>query len=223
MSERILGSFCRGTHLFSVLPRYCTASLGDVCPMLRHGLVFPCGKFRCRAHSTVDIGDIAVFKNVHHHLSSEGEQEAVVIESIRRTRTYEELRYSQTQKDLKFSCCWVLKTVVLWVVTTSHIPVDQCFSTSVRPRPGKLFFFLKKEDEGPVPTNLLLNTFPFYVYWTLHHLDSWIKIDQLMSLALFFFSQHVSNASTFIFRSLRLCVGVLLCKSSTLTHWRWMY
>ena len=30
-----------------------------------------------------------------------------------------------------------------------------------------------------------------------------------MSLALFF-AQHVSNASTFIFRSLRLCVGILL-------------
>ena len=30
-----------------------------------------------------------------------------------------------------------------------------------------------------------------------------------MSLALFF-AQHVSNASTFIFRSLRLCVVVLL-------------
>jgi len=47
-----------------------------------------------------------------------------------------------------------------------------------------------------------------YVYWTVHHLDSLIKIDQLMSLALFF-AQHVSNASTFIFRSLRLCVGIL--------------
>ena len=31
-----------------------------------------------------------------------------------------------------------------------------------------------------------------------------------MSLALFFAAQHVSNASTFIFRSLRLCVGILL-------------
>ena len=31
-----------------------------------------------------------------------------------------------------------------------------------------------------------------------------------MSLALFF-AQHVSNASTFNFRSLRLCVGILLC------------
>jgi len=49
-----------------------------------------------------------------------------------------------------------------------------------------------------------------YVYWTVHHLDSWIKIDQLMSFALFFAAQHVSNASTFIFRSLRLCVGILL-------------
>jgi hypothetical protein len=31
-----------------------------------------------------------------------------------------------------------------------------------------------------------------------------------MSLVLFFATQHVSNASTFIFRSLRLCVGILL-------------
>ena len=30
-----------------------------------------------------------------------------------------------------------------------------------------------------------------------------------MSLTLFF-AQHVSNASTFIFRSLRLCVGILI-------------
>jgi hypothetical protein len=40
---------------------------------------------------------------------------------------------------------------------------------------------------------------------------NWIKIDQLMSLTLLF-AQHVSNASTFIFRSLRLCVGIPLCK-----------
>ena len=31
-----------------------------------------------------------------------------------------------------------------------------------------------------------------------------------MSLVLFFAVQHVSNASIFIFRSLRLCVGILL-------------
>ena len=30
-----------------------------------------------------------------------------------------------------------------------------------------------------------------------------------MSLALFF-AQHVSNASTFVFRNLRLCVGILI-------------
>jgi len=47
------------------------------------------------------------------------------------------------------------------------------------------------------------------MYWTVHHLDSWIKIDQLMSLALLF-AQHVSNASTFIFRSLQLCAFILL-------------
>ena len=31
-----------------------------------------------------------------------------------------------------------------------------------------------------------------------------------MSIALFF-AQHVSNVSTFIFRSFRLCVGILFC------------
>ena len=31
-----------------------------------------------------------------------------------------------------------------------------------------------------------------------------------MSLVLLFAAQHVSNTSTFIFRSLRLCVGTLL-------------
>ena len=60
-------------------------------------------------------------------------------------------------------------------------------------------------------------SYQYYVYWTVHHLDSWIKIDQLMSLGLFFAAQHVSNASTFIFRSLdcvwvycsgSMCVGV---------------
>ena len=49
----------------------------------------------------------------------------------------------------------------------------------------------------------------YYVYWTVRHLDIRIKIEQLMSLTLFL-AQHVSNASTFIFRSLRLCIGILL-------------
>ena len=43
--------------------------------------------------------------------------------------------------------------------------------------------------------------FKSYVYWIVHHLDSLIKIDQLITLALLF-AQHVSYASTFIFRSL---------------------
>ena len=36
-----------------------------------------------------------------------------------------------------------------------------------------------------------------------------MQAEALMSLALFL-AQHVLNASTFIFRSLRLCVGILL-------------
>jgi hypothetical protein len=39
-------------------------------------------------------------------------------------------------------------------------PLEQCFSTFVRPRPGK-FFFYKTRARGP--TNLLLNNFPFFL------------------------------------------------------------
>ena len=43
--------------------------------------------------------------------------------------------------------------------------LQQCFSTFVRPRPGEVFL----QDEGPVPTNLLVNTFPVF-------LSSYIKL-----------------------------------------------
>ena len=51
-----------------------------------------------------------------------------------------------------------------------------------------------------------------YAYWTVHHLDSWIKIDQLdvtCFIISLFTAQHVSNVSTFIFRSLRLICWVI--------------
>jgi hypothetical protein len=53
-----------------------------------------------------------------------------------------------------------------------------------------------------------------------HHLDSWIKMDQLdvtCFIILLFTAQHVSNVSTSIFRSLRLIVDlfhVLYCSGS---------
>jgi len=59
-----------------------------------------------------------------------------------------------------------------------------------------------------------------YVYWTVHHLDSWIKIDQLevtCFIISLFTAQHVSNVSTFIFSSLRLIVDLscgLYCSGS---------
>jgi hypothetical protein len=46
-----------------------------------------------------------------------------------------------------------------------------------------------------------------YVYWTMHHLDSWIKIHQLdvtCFIISLFNAQHVLNVSTSILRSLRL-------------------
>ena len=59
-----------------------------------------------------------------------------------------------------------------------------------------------------------------YVYWTVHHLDSWIKIDQLdvtCFIISLFTAQHVLNVTTSIFRSLWLIVDlfhVLYCTGS---------
>jgi len=51
-----------------------------------------------------------------------------------------------------------------------------------------------------------------YVYWTVHHLDSWVKRDQLdvtcFSISLFN-AQHISEVNTFILRSLRLMCWVI--------------
>jgi len=51
-----------------------------------------------------------------------------------------------------------------------------------------------------------------YVYWTVHHLDSWIKRDQL-DVTCFIISlynaQHVSDVNTCILRSLRLICWVI--------------
>jgi len=47
----------------------------------------------------------------------------------------------------------------------------------------------------------------FYVYWTVHHLDSWIKRDQLdvtCFIISLFTAQHISDVNTSILRSLRL-------------------
>ena len=59
-----------------------------------------------------------------------------------------------------------------------------------------------------------------YVYWTVHHLHSWIKIDQLdvtCFIISLFTAQHVSNVRISIFRSLRLIADlfhVLYCSVS---------
>jgi len=51
-----------------------------------------------------------------------------------------------------------------------------------------------------------------YVYWTVHHLDSWVKRDQLdvtCFVISLFNAQHVSDVNTSILRSLRLMCWVI--------------
>ena len=51
-----------------------------------------------------------------------------------------------------------------------------------------------------------------YVYWTVHHLDSWVKSDQLDAtcfIITLFSAQHVSDVNTSILRSLWLIFWVI--------------
>jgi len=56
------------------------------------------------------------------------------------------------------------------------------------------------------------NTLPINVYWTVHHLDSWVKRDQLdvtCFIISLFNAQHVSDVNTCTLRSLRLICWVI--------------
>jgi len=58
----------------------------------------------------------------------------------------------------------------------------------------------------------VLSTSVSYVYWTVHHLDTWIKRDQLdvtCFIISLFTAQHVSDVNTAILRSLRLICSVI--------------
>jgi len=53
-----------------------------------------------------------------------------------------------------------------------------------------------------------------YVYWTVHHIDSWVKRDQLDAtcfIITLFSAQRVSDVNTSILRSLRLIRWVTSC------------
>jgi len=72
--------------------------------------------------------------------------------------------------------------------------------------------------------NKQINNIEPYVYWTVHHCDSWRIRDQLdvtiyYILFHFFYAQHVSDINTSIIRSLRLfyCITTLVLCSCFVT------
>ena len=102
----------------------------------------------------------------------------------------------------RFVCVCVCVCVYLWAKSRLVLP-------------------LFRLSNKPVYTVLiLLCSLTSYVYWTVHHVDSWIKIDQLdvtCFIISLFTAQHVSYVSTSIFRSLRLIVDLfheLYCSGS---------
>ena len=77
-----------------------------------------------------------------------------------------------------------------------------------------------------VKKTLKIGIYESYVYWTVHHLDSWIKGDQLdvtCFIISLFNAQHVSDGNISILRSLRLICWVI---SSVVLLWfdvSWCY
>ena len=138
---------------------------------------------------------------------------------------------------IHFMFCWLVRCVVNSCVCASGFYVDLSSLLFLFPNNCQLkifvFFFLQMWVwiiclYGCYLVDVQYN-FHFvwykiirlsYVYWTVHHPDSWIKIDQLAVtcfIVSLFTAQHVSNVSTSIFRSLRLIVDlfhVLYCSGS---------
>ena len=115
-----------------------------------------------------------------------------------------------------------MHTTIRWALDMAKARVV-CISTVCPPTAGSKFAPLFS-GYPETPSNLPDNTnllYVIYVCWTVHHLDSWIKIDQLnvtWFIISLFTAQHFSNVSTSIFRSLRLIVGLFhgLCCSGSM-------
>ena len=74
--------------------------------------------------------------------------------------------------------------------------------------------------------NAVIKVLSPYVYWTVHHLDSWIKRDQLdvtCFIISLFNAQHVSDVNTSISRSLRLICWVISWVVLLWFDMRWCY
>jgi len=93
------------------------------------------------------------------------------------------------------------KTVMWQTITTVKILTINCA------KPKKVFYCWTVCTIWDVVT-----VTPLYVYWTVHHLDSWIKRDEIdvtCGIISLFNAQHVSDVNTSIFRRLRLICWVI--------------
>jgi len=118
------------------------------------------------------------------------------------------------------SCYWFsIFRIVLYC--SPRYFADSVFSSQVHYWHWLLFYiYLVLSPHKPTSNFHILTSFESYVYWTVHHLDSWTEIDRLdvtCFIISIFTARHVSDVSTFVFRSLRLIVDlfhVLYCSGS---------
>ena len=100
--------------------------------------------------------------------------------------------------------CILERTVFIVLLLIETITGCQNFSLPITERLGGMSLI------HPYP--VLSKVRRGYVYWTVHHLHSWIKRDQLDVTCFFislFTAQHVSDVNTSILRSLRLICWVI--------------
>ena len=102
-------------------------------------------------------------------------------------------------------CAWeVLKRSGLYFVTRRVSALYVLFRCSLYPACNYLILHLFTEAQSKLGKS--------YVYWTVHHLDSWIKGDQLgvtCFIISLFNAQHISDVNTSILRRLRLICWVI--------------
>jgi len=135
---------------------------------------------------------------------------------------------TNVQKPLHFGAwytCLLMKETLFSQITLFkkyflNIKKLLCSTCSVQSK-TESFFSVRLTVKTIEPSSGFIKNKSIYcVYWTVHHLDTWIKIDQLdvtCFIISLFTAQLVSNVSTSIFRGLRLIVDlfhVLYCSGS---------
>jgi hypothetical protein len=113
-----------------------------------------------------------------------------------------------------------LHCYILWhcYISPSSSSLDTIMETIHRQLMPGILDAMNRQTHSSVLLYFILFKIGPYVYWTMHHLDSWIKIDQVMSLVLFLLNMfqmlvHSSSGAcdcVWVYCSGLMCVGIMV-------------